>query len=233
MKPIAGFLLLATASFFWTISTASAQFDDGWWFLNFEDTTGAALQPLSVGIDARDGRGFGFVTIADDDGDGAIHLPRVPDNSRLAFGVDADTEVGCDIWDLAVGTMSGGNQTTFSKPLLIIAEDVEGGSLGMLSDPFPTLLRALTPGERLTAMDGQLAVWPDLRLVRADSSVTSLEDFIGRVDTLPNFNGDVIVTDFLLTGTFVPEPGAAVLLCIGALGIAARRKRSKVQWKGK
>jgi hypothetical protein len=29
--------------------------------------------------------------------------------------------------------------------------------------------------------------------------VTSLEDFIRRVETPPNFNGDVIVTDFQLT----------------------------------
>jgi hypothetical protein len=186
---------------------------------------------VRVGID--DGSGFVFQALADDDNDGVIHLPRAPDNSRLAFGVDADIEVGCDIWDLAVGTMSGATQTTFSKPLLIIAEDIEGGALGMLSDPFPTLLRTLTPGERLTAIDGRLVDWPDLRLVRADSSVTSLEDFIGRVDTLPNFNGDVIVTDFLLTGTLVPEPGAAVLLSIGVLGIATRRKRSEVRWKEK
>ncbi len=115
MKSIARIFLLAIVSFSWTFSTASAQTSDGWWFLKFEDTTGAALQPLNIGIDLGDGSGFSFLTLPDDDGDGMIHLPPVPNGGRLALGVDADGEVGCDIWEI-LGTQVVIPPTTISHP---------------------------------------------------------------------------------------------------------------------
>jgi hypothetical protein len=232
MKPIAGFLLLATASFFWTISTASAQFNDGWWFLNFEDTTGAALQPLSVGIDARDGRGFGFVTLPDDDGDGVIHLPPVPNGGGLVLGVNVPNQNPCcdDIWDLAGSTMSGRAGAQIYRPLLIVAEDVEGRAFGIGPFfPYPRVplglspIRTLVPGERLTATDGQLAEWPDLRLATGPDPA-DLADFLQSFDTWSNFSGDVIVTSLLLTGTFVPEPGSMALAALGLIGVTITRR---------
>jgi hypothetical protein len=239
MKSIAGLLLLAIISLFWTSSTASAQFDDGWWFLEFKDTTGAALQPLNVGIDARDGRGFGFVTVADDDGDGVIHLPPLPNGGGLAMGVDVDGEVvetqthggiqTCDIWIVTGGGATGGTVAQIHHPLLIRAEDIEGEALGM--GPFfpypqiPLPIRTLEPGERLTATDGQLADWPGLRLVEVShAALNFLDEYIEQVDTLPNFNGEVIVTSLLLTGTFVPEPASATIL-VTLVGLLTLRRR--------
>jgi hypothetical protein len=218
MKSIAGLLLLAIISLFWTSSTASAQFDDGWWFLEFKDTTGAALQPLNVGIDAREGRGFGFVTVADDDGDGVIHLPRVPVGGRLAIGgADANGDVGCDLWDLVGAQVYG---TTIQKSLLlIIAEDVEEVTLGVDYGDFTEPPFALTPGARYTVTDGGVAEWPEVRFVN-DFGVPGLEEFVQSVDSLPNFNGDVIVSTATLTGTFVPEPVSLPLLFLGAMEIA-------------
>ncbi len=110
MKRIARLLSLAIASFFCTSSTASALFRDGWWFFKFEDTTGAALQPLNIGIDPGDGSGFSFTTLPDSDGDGMIQLPRVPNGGGLVLGVDVNHQNPCcdDIWDLVGSTMSGG-----------------------------------------------------------------------------------------------------------------------------
>ena len=229
MKPIARLLLLAIVSLFWTFSTASAQFSDGWWFLKFEDTTGAALQPLNVGIDPGDGSGFSFFTLPDDNGDGVIHLPPVPNNGGLVLGVDVHNQNPCcdDIWDLAGSTMSGGTGAQIHQPLLIIAEDIEGEALGM--GPFypypqiPLPIRTLEPGERLTATDGRLADWPGLRLA-VGPEPADLADFLRSVDTWPSFSGEVIVTSLLLTGTFVPEPASWLLLLGAAMAIAGRRR---------
>jgi hypothetical protein len=238
MKPIAGLLFLAIASFLWTASIASAQTSDGWWFLEFKDTTGAALQPLNIGIDPGDGSGFGFLTLPDDDGDGVIHLPPVPNNGGLVLGVDVDAGVvqtqthggvhGCDIWHFTGTSMSGGTGAQIHQPLLIIAEDVEGQAFGM--GPFfpypqiPLPIRTLEPGERLTATDGQLADWPGLRLATGPDPA-DLDDFLRSFDTWPNFTGDVIVTSLLLTGTFIPEPASWLLLLSGAMGIAGCRRK--------
>jgi hypothetical protein len=237
MKPIARLLLLAIASFFWTASTASAQTSDGWWFLKFEDTTGAALQPLNIGIDPGDGSGFSFSTLPDDDGDGVIQLPPLPNGGGLAMGVDVDAEVvetqthggiqTCDIWIVIGGGATGGTVAQIHHPLLIIAED-EGQAFGM--GPFfpypqiPLPIRTLEPGERLTATDGQLADWPGLRLATGPDPA-DLDDFLRSFDTWPNFTGDVIVTSLLLTGTFIPEPASWLLLLSGAMGIAGCRRK--------
>jgi hypothetical protein len=227
MKPIAGVLLFAIGLIFTTASTASAQTSDGWWFLKFEDTTGAALQPLNIGIDPGDGSGFSFSTLPDDDGDGVIQLPPLPNGGGLAMGVDVDGEVGCDIWIITGGDATGGTGAQIHHPLLIIfAEDVEGEAFGMDFSPFPfpqSPTRTLVPGERLTATDGELDVWPGLRLV-AGPEPADLADFLRSVETWPNFNGDVIVTNFLLTGTFVPEPASWLLLLGGAMAIAGRHR---------
>jgi hypothetical protein len=231
MKPIARLLLLAIASFFWTASTASAQTSDGWWFLKFEDTTGAALQPLNIGIDPGDGSGFSFSTLPDDDGDGVIQLPPLPNGGGLAMGVDVDGEVGCDIWIITGGDATGGTGAQIHHPLLIIvAEDVEGRAFGI--GPFfpypqiPLPIRTLEPGERLTATDGQLADWPGLRLATGPEPA-DLADFLRSFDTWPNFTGDVIVTSLLLTGTFVPEPASWLLLLGGAMAIAGCRRMTR------
>jgi hypothetical protein len=187
------------------------------------------LQPLNVGIDAREGRGFGFVTVADDDGDGVIELPPVPNGGGLALGVDVDNQNPCcdDIWDLAGSTMSGSTGAQIHHPLLIIADDIEGEALGM--GPFfpypqiPLPIRTLERGERLTATDGQLAEWPGLRLA-VGPEPADLADFLRSVDTWPNFSGEVIVTSLLLTGTFVPEPASWLLLLGGAMAIAGRHR---------
>jgi hypothetical protein len=237
MKPMTRLLLFAIGSFFCTCSIASAQTSDGWWFLDFQDTSGAALQPLNIGIDARDGRGFGFVIVADDDGDGVIHLPPVPNGGGLVMGVDVDTDVvqtqthggthGCDIWIFTDLSCCGPIQSQIRHPLLIVAEDVEGQAFGMDFSAFPfpqPPTRTLVPGERLTATDGQLADWPGLRLA-AGPDPADLADFLRSVDTWPNFSGDVIVTSLLLSGTYVPEPGSIALAALGVIGITIARRK--------
>lgn len=220
-------LVILTLGFsFSTCAIAHSQGDDGWWFLDFGSRSNTALNPLVVGIDT--GSGFAYSTLSDDDNDGVIHLPPIPDGAGLALGVDADGEVGCDLWDLVGTDVVGDTGSSISRPLLIIAEDVEGEAMGMDSNPFSFPLsptRTLVPGERLTATNGQLTDWPDLRLVSAGPSVTTLDEYLRQVDSLPLLNGEVIVTDFLLTGTFrIPEPATATL-AIAGLVLATRRHR--------
>jgi hypothetical protein len=172
-------------------SSASATWDDGYWFLEFKDATGAALKPLNIGIDAGDGSGFKFSMLPDDDGDGVIHLPPLPDGGGLALGVSVDDDDDDDIFDLLGPGVHGGNPRAISRPLLIVAEDIEGEALGTDSDPFPLPpTRTLVLGERLTVTDGVLAEWPDLHLV-AGPDPADMADFLRTVDTWPNFNGDV------------------------------------------
>ena len=203
-------------------SAARAEWDDGYWFLDFDSRTSSPAPPLRVGVDLGDGGGFSFQTIPDHNGDGVIHLPRVPVGGRLAIGgTDAGGEVGCDLWDI-IGTQVVGG-TTIQKPLLTVAVDVEGETLGADYGDFTEPPFALTPGARYTVVEGRVAAWPEPRFVN-DFGVPGLEEFVQTVDSLPNFNGDVIVSAATLTGTFVPEPSTAVPLCIGALGIATSRK---------
>ena len=70
-----------------------------------------------------------------------------------------------------------------------------------------------------------LSAWPGIRLVNK-SGVPDLETFVQVVDTLPSFNGDVIVSNTTVLFTFVPEPSSLVLLVAGCLGIAAARRQS-------
>ena len=206
-------------------SAALAGWDDGWWFLDFDSGTSSTAPPLRVGVDLGDGSGFSFQTLVDDNGDGVIHLPRVPVGGRLAIGgTNAGGEVGCDLWDLlgtdvVIGTM-------IQKPLLIIAEDVEGETLGVDYGNFTEPPFALTPGARYTVVDGSIAGWPEPRFVN-DFGVPGLEEFVQTVDSLPNFNGDVIVSTATLTGTFVPEPASWLTLLGGAMAIAGRHRTSR------
>jgi hypothetical protein len=222
MKPINGLLPLAIALFFSTSSTASAKFSDGYWFLDFDSGASSTAPSLRVGVDLGDGGGFSFQTLLDENGDGVIHLPRVPVGGRLAIGrTDAGGEVGCDLWDLTGTDLVGG--TMIQKPLLIIAEDNEGQTLGVDYGDFTAPPFALTPGARYTVVDGRVAEWPEVRFVN-DFGVPGLEEFVQLVDSLPNFSGDVIVSTATLTGTFVPEPASWLLLLGGAMAIAGCRR---------
>ena len=113
--------------------------------------------------------------------------------------------------------------TTIQKPLLIVAEDIEGETLGVDYGDFTEPPFALTPGARYPVVDGRVAGWPEPRFVN-DFGVPGLEDFVQRVDSLPNFNGDVIVSTAMLTGTFVPEPGSTALAVLGLIGVTITRR---------
>jgi PEP-CTERM motif len=220
---------IAIVSFGLCLASPCAVWGGEWVHLEFQQviTLGVPVQPLVMGIDS--GSGFVYSTLTDDDGDGVIHLPPVPDGAGLALGVDVDGEVGCDLWDLVGTQVKGTPGATIMRPLLIIAEDVEGEALGMDSSPFlfplpPT--RTLLPGERLAATNGQLADWPDLRLVTAGPSLTTLDEYVRQVDGLANFSGDVIVSNYVLTGTFVvPEPSTWTLAIFALIATAAIRYR--------
>ena len=193
--------------------------DDGYWLLDFTNRVGPAL-PLRVGVD--EGGGFGFVTYIDDDADGTIHLPPIPVGSRLALGVSHTSgDEDCLIWDLQDSGTTGSTQ--ISKPLLIVAEDVEGESLGIDYGELMAPPLALTPGDRFTVTDGILPGWPGIRLVD-ESSVPDLETFVRDVDSLPDFNGDVVVSNTTVLFTFVPEPTTSILFLIAATCLLATRK---------
>jgi hypothetical protein len=186
---------------------------------------------LTVGV-AEPGKGFGFVTFIDNNNDGIIQLPLVPVGSRLALGGDfGDGEEVCDIYVL-VGSGVWGGSAMIGREIFVplLTNAAPGGAVGIdfvgevMAPPLP-----LTPGDRFTVMDGVLPEWPALRFVDV-SGVPDLETFVPVVDTLPAFNGDVIVSNARLQFTFVPEPSSLVLLmlavaCAGAV-TARRRLRS-------
>lgn len=201
---------------------AHAQWDDGYWFLDFDSGTSTTAPPIRVGVDLGDGGGFTFQTILDHNGDGVIHLPRVPVGGRLAIGgTDAGGEVGCDLWDLLGTEVVVG--TTIKKPLLIIAEDIESTTLGVDYGEFTEPPFALVPGALYTVVDGRVEAWPEVRFVN-DFGVPGLEEFVVAVDSLPNFNGDVRVSTATLNGRFVPEPTSWLLLFSAVMTIACFRR---------
>jgi hypothetical protein len=184
------------------------------------------LLPLSVGIDLGDGSGFSFSTLSDDDNDGTIQLPELPIGGRLALGVqhagnNPVVDPGCVIWDYAGDGVVNAPGSTIEYPLL--ANATTGASLGIDYGEIAVPPIALTPGDEFTVTGGVLPGWPGIRLVD-DSGVPGLPEFVAGVDSLPAFEGDVVVSDVLVRFTVVPEPGTLVLLCIGALGFAARRR---------
>jgi hypothetical protein len=177
--------------------------------------------PLVVGID--DGSGFLFATLMDDDGDGLIELPRVPVPGRLALGATpvGGALPGCDIWDFSSNSVSRA-----SVPLFVnaVANESIGIDFGELMAPPRTFM----PGERYNVSDGIFVFtggWPGVRLVD-ELGVAGLEEFVREVDSLPNFNGEVIVSDTIVHFTLVPEPSSVALVTIGlvAIGILQRRR---------
>jgi hypothetical protein len=224
MKSFSVLVVLTLGLLLESHSAARAQWDDGYWFLDFDSGTSSTASPLRVGVDLGDGSGFSFQTLLDHNGDGAIHLPRVPVGGRLALGgTNAGGEVGCDLWDLtSTDTVIVGG-TTIQKPLLIVAEDVEEESLGADYGDFTQPPFALTTGAHYSVVDGSIAGWPEPRFVY-DFGVPGLEEFVQTVDLLPSFNGEVIVSTATLTGTFVPEPASWLLLLGGAMAIAGRHR---------
>ncbi len=217
MKPNAIFSIVVSLMAILAIPTA-VRGEDGYWFLDFVDNSMAPAMPLRVGIDA--GTGFEFSTLTDDDGDGVISLPRIAAGSRLALGINhSNGEEDCDIWDLFGSGVQGG--TSIQKPLLVLAEDIPGEALGIDYGQFGVPSPQLNPGDRFTVVDGRLAEWPDIRLVD-NSNTPDLETFVQVVDSLPNFNGDVVVSQSFLRGTFVvPEPATAELLLATVLSLVA------------
>jgi hypothetical protein len=170
--------------------------------------------PLTVGVD--DGSGFSFATLMDNDGDGRVELPRVPVPGRLALGVTpaGGALPGCDIWDFASNTV-----TRASVPLFVnaVANESVGIDFGELMEP----PRAFMPGQRYDVSDGIFVFtggWPGVRLVD-ESSVAGLEEFVREVDQLPNFNGEVIVSNTIVYFTLVPEPSSVALVTIGVVVI--------------
>jgi hypothetical protein len=178
------------------------------------------LSPSSVGIDLGDGSGFSFFTLSDDDNDGMIRLPDLPLGGRLALGVQhAGSDPGCLIWDLIGTGVSAGS--TIEYPLL--ANAATGASLGIDYGEIAVPPIALTPGDELTVAGGVLPGWPGIRLVD-DSGVPGLPEFVAAVDSLPAFNGNVVVSDILVRFTVVPEPASWLTLLGGAMAIAGRHR---------
>jgi len=200
-----------------TLSPAAA--DDGYWHLDFNFPAGSAL-PLRVGVD--EGGGFGFVTLTDDDSDGIIHLPLIPVGSRLAVGVNHTGDVDdCDLWDLVGPDVQRGG-SSIDVPLLTNATTGESVGIDFGDLMVPPL--TLTPGDRFTVVNGMMPGWPEIRVVD-ESGVPDLETFVRDVDLLPDFNGDVEVSNAVVQFRFVPEPTTCALALV-ALCFAISRRRS-------
>jgi len=56
--------------------------------------------------------------------------------------------------------------------------------------------------------------------------VTRWEEFTQTVDSLPNFNGDVIVNTETTTGTFINPEHTTAALALAALCLAMSRRRA-------
>jgi hypothetical protein len=171
--------------------------------------------PLMAGVD--DGAGFSFATLTDDDGDGLIELPPGPVPGGLALGVTpaAGQIPGCDIWDFSSNGVSGASVPLFINALANESVGVDYGVV--MSPPFE-----LTPGQRFTIANGVFPGWPGIRLVD-ESGVSGLEEFVRDVDTLPNFNGEVIVSNTTVHFTLVPELSSVALATIGLIAAGCIR----------
>jgi len=185
------------------------------------------LSSLSVGVDSGDGSGFSFFTLSDDDNDGMIRLPDLPIGGRLALGFPqggggTTSDPGCLIWDL-IGSEVASAGSTIEYPLL--ANAATGASLGIDYGEIAAPPIALTPGDEFTVTGGVLPGWPGIRLVD-DSGVPGLPEFVAAVDSLPAFNGNVVVSDILVRFTVVPEPASWLILLGGAMAIAGRHRTS-------
>jgi hypothetical protein len=209
--------LIAFGVLFASTATVAAQVLPGLYHYRVVVADEAGNASLMVGVD--DSSGFSFATLTDDDGDGLIELPPAPVPGRLALGATpaAGRLPGCDIWDFQSNGVSRA-----SVPLLMnaLANESVGVDYGVLMSP-PL---ALTPGQRFTIANGVFPGWPGIRLVD-ESGVADLEEFVRELDTLPNFNGEVIVSNTTVHFTLVPEPSGITLVTIGL--IAFRRKRGR------
>jgi hypothetical protein len=190
--------------------------------------------PLSIAVGvAEPGKGFGFVTMNDDNADGILELPLIPVGSRLALGVPQSSgEEDCDIYVLVGSGVvgSGGVGEQIVVPQLTNA--AAGGSVGINYGELMAPPLALNPGDRFAVQDGVLPAWSSLRFVD-ESGVPDLEAFVRDLDTLPAFSGDVVVSNTELRFTFVPEPSSLMLCLMLAIGCSGRltavlvRRRAK------
>jgi hypothetical protein len=161
---------------------------------------------VAVGMDFGDGSGFSFSTLSDDDNDGMFRLPDLPIGGRLALGVQQGvTDPDCLIWDYVGDSVGNAPGSKIEYPLL--ANAATGASLGIDYGEIAAPPIALTPGDEFTVTGGVLPGWPDIRLVD-DSGVPGLPEFVAAVDSLPAFEGDVVVSNVFVRFTFVPEPAS-------------------------
>jgi hypothetical protein len=176
------------------------------------------LQPVEFGHDT--GSGFVFSTL-DADAFGRVKV-RMPLDSTMALKIDQDVPgVGevVPIWDLTGSDIH--EEAPFDVPLFFATN---GGPLGM---DFGTLLpppTTFSPGQVLTIADGRLAGWTDPRFIDT-TGVPGLPDFVALYESLPNFTGNVTVSDVSIrVEGVVPEPSSAALVAIGlvAAGCACR-----------
>jgi hypothetical protein len=211
--------LIAFGVLFVSTAIVAAQVLPGLYHYRVVVADEAGNASLMVGVD--DGTGFSFETLTDDDGDGLVELPRGPVPGRLALGVApaADRLPGCDIWDFTSNVVTRASVPLFMNALANESVGVDYGEL--MSPPLE-----LTPGQRFTITDGIFPGWPDIRLVD-ESSVADLEKFVREVDTLPDFNGEVIVSNTIVHFTLVPEPSGIALVTSGLIVIGYLRRRNR------
>lgn len=189
----------------------------------------APVLPLTVGVDDGQGRGFGFVTFSNDNGDGVIELPLLPaDGGRMALELRPSAAgTSIDVPHHYVWISNSDGPSYAWVPLLVNAQT--GASVGVDFGELMVPPSTITPGQQFAATDGVLPQWPGIRLVD-ESSAPDLETFVQAYKTLPGFTGQVVVSDTTVQFTRVPEPTTwlFVVVCgMTTLLPTGRRGRSR------